>query len=76
MKRAMFAASICIHHLPNMRPNMTRVVQVLRGEHEAVDMKQKSMGMRALLWDSCDLEDYTSTTYLKDLSRHMELVME
>ncbi|KAI3462141.1 hypothetical protein Pfo_018804 [Paulownia fortunei] len=76
MKRAMFAASICIHHLPNMRPNMTRVVQLLRGENEAVDIKQKSMGMRALLWDACDLEDYTSTTYLKDLNRHMELVME
>ncbi|KAK6154149.1 hypothetical protein DH2020_013788 [Rehmannia glutinosa] len=76
MKRAMFTASICIHHLPNMRPNMARVVKLLRGENEAVDIKQKSMGMRALLWDSCDLEDYTSTTYLKDLNRHMELVME
>ncbi|PIN05864.1 Serine/threonine protein kinase [Handroanthus impetiginosus] len=76
MKRAMFTASICIHHLPNMRPNMTRVVQLLKGENEAVDMKQKSMGMKALLWDACDLEDYSSTTYLKDLNRHMELVME
>ncbi|KAL6548090.1 hypothetical protein OROHE_009152 [Orobanche hederae] len=76
MKRAMFTASICIHHLPNLRPNMTRVVQLLRGENEAVDIKQKSMGMRALVWDSCDLEDYTSTTYLKDLNRHMELVLE
>lgn len=25
MKRAMFTASTCIHHLPNMRPNMKRV---------------------------------------------------
>ncbi|CAA0821033.1 Protein kinase superfamily protein [Striga hermonthica] len=50
MKRAMFTASICIHHLPNLRPNMTRVVQLLRGENEAVDVKQKSMGMRALIW--------------------------
>lgn len=39
-------------------------------------MKQKSMGGRALLVDACDLEGYTNTTYLKDLSRHMELVME
>ncbi|KAL0396484.1 UNVERIFIED_CONTAM: Receptor-like cytosolic serine/threonine-protein kinase RBK1 [Sesamum calycinum] len=78
MKRAMFAAFICIHHLPNMRPNMPRVVKVLKGEHEPLDLKnkQKSMGMKALLWESCDLEDYTSTTYLNDLNRHKELIME
>ncbi|PIN01360.1 Serine/threonine protein kinase [Handroanthus impetiginosus] len=76
MKRAMFTASTCIHHLPNMRPNMKRVVQLLKGENEVIDMKQKSMGGRALLLDACDLEEYTSTTYLKDLNRHMELVME
>ncbi|KAL8550194.1 hypothetical protein ACS0TY_008862 [Phlomoides rotata] len=76
MKRAMFTASICIHHLPNMRPNMSRVVKLLKGENEAIDVKQKSLGMKSLLWDSCDLEEYSSTTYLKDLNRHMELVME
>ncbi|KAK6150338.1 hypothetical protein DH2020_015270 [Rehmannia glutinosa] len=76
MKRAMFTASTCIHHLPSTRPNMKRVVQLLKGENEGVDMKQKSMGGRALLLDACDLEEYTSTTYLKDLNRHMELVME
>ncbi|KAG8373451.1 hypothetical protein BUALT_Bualt11G0025600 [Buddleja alternifolia] len=75
MKRAMFTASSCIHHLPNKRPNMTRVVQLLRGENEMVEMKQKSLNERALLLDACDL-DYTSTTYLKDLNRHRELVME
>lgn len=52
-----------------------QVVQLLKGEN-GVDMKQKSMGGRALLLDACDLEDYTSTTYLKDLNRHMQLVME
>ncbi|KAK3022747.1 hypothetical protein RJ639_045612, partial [Escallonia herrerae] len=49
------------------------VVQLLRGESGPVEVKQKSMGGRALLLDACDLEDYTSTTYLKDLNRHMEL---
>ncbi|KAK2988362.1 hypothetical protein RJ640_003917 [Escallonia rubra] len=76
MKRAMLTASTCLHHLPNIRPNMKRVVQLLRGESGPVEVKQKSMGGRALLLDACDLEDYTSTTYLKDLNRHMELVME
>ncbi|CAI9753216.1 unnamed protein product [Fraxinus pennsylvanica] len=76
MNRAIFTASTCLHHLPDMRPNMKKVVQILRGENEPADMKQKSMGGRALMVDACDLDDYTSTTYLKDLNRHMELVME
>ncbi|PHT99900.1 Receptor-like cytosolic serine/threonine-protein kinase RBK1, partial [Capsicum chinense] len=76
MKRAMFTASTCIHHLPNMRPNMKRAVQLLKGENVPIDMKQKSMEGRALMLDACDLEDYSSTTYLKDLNRHMQLVME
>ncbi|KAL0350178.1 UNVERIFIED_CONTAM: Receptor-like cytosolic serine/threonine-protein kinase RBK1, partial [Sesamum radiatum] len=76
MKRAMCTAAACIQHRPNMRPNMKRVVQLLKGESEGVDMRHRSTGERALLLDSCDLDEYTSTTYLKDLNRHMELVME
>ncbi|KAK4371587.1 hypothetical protein RND71_011062 [Anisodus tanguticus] len=72
MKRAMFTALSCLHHLPDIRPNMKKVVQLLRGENLPVDMKQKSMGGRALMFS----EDYTSTNYLQDLNRHMELVME
>ncbi|XP_031096131.1 receptor-like cytosolic serine/threonine-protein kinase RBK1 [Ipomoea triloba] len=76
MKRAMFTASTCIHCLPKLRPSMKRVVQLLKGESEAVDLKHKSTEGRALLLGSFDLEDYTSTTYLRDLNRHMQLVME
>ncbi|XP_051117524.1 receptor-like cytosolic serine/threonine-protein kinase RBK1 [Andrographis paniculata] len=77
MKRAMFAASMCIHHSPNLRPSMTRVIQVLKGETKlGGDLKQKSLGMRSLLWDNCDLEDYTSATYLNDLNRHKQLILE
>ncbi|KAA8530749.1 hypothetical protein F0562_005483 [Nyssa sinensis] len=76
MKRAMLTASSCIDHLPSTRPNMNQVVQLLRGEDGTVDVKQKSLGGRALILDDCDLEDYTSTSYLNDLNRHMQLVME
>lgn len=87
MKRAMFTASTCIHHLPNMRPNMKRVVQLLKGDN-GLDVKQKSMAARtlhvddcnmedySLQEDDCNMEDYSSTTYLTDLNRHMQLVME
>ncbi|XP_076905430.1 receptor-like cytosolic serine/threonine-protein kinase RBK1 [Bidens hawaiensis] len=74
VKRAMSAASSCIHHLPNVRPNMKRVMQMLKGEKS--EPKTKTGAGRALLLDACDLDDYSSTTYLKDLNRHMELVME
>ncbi|WMV23622.1 hypothetical protein MTR67_017007 [Solanum verrucosum] len=72
MKRAMFTALCCLHHLPDIRPNMKKVVQLLRGENAPVEMKQKSMGGRALMFS----DEYTSTHYLQDLNRHMELVME
>ncbi|XP_076882052.1 receptor-like cytosolic serine/threonine-protein kinase RBK1 [Bidens hawaiensis] len=74
VKRVMSAASSCIHHLPNVRPNMKRVMQMLKGEKS--EPKAKTSAGRALLLDACDLDDYSSTTYLKDLNRHMELVME
>ncbi|KAJ6907084.1 receptor-like cytosolic serine/threonine-protein kinase RBK1 [Populus alba x Populus x berolinensis] len=76
MKHAMFTALMCIHHLPNTRPHMIRVVQLLRGEEAPVEFKQKTNAGRAVLLDGCDLQDYTCTTYLRDLNRHMQLVME
>lgn len=52
------------------------MVQLLRGEGAPVEFKQKTNAGRAVLLDGCDLQDYTCTTYLKDLNRHMQLVME
>ncbi|GAV70066.1 Pkinase domain-containing protein [Cephalotus follicularis] len=76
MKRAMLTASMCVHHLPTMRPQMNRVLQLLNGEDNHVELKQRSHGRRTFLLDGCDLQDYTCTSYLNDLNRHMELVME
>ncbi|XP_076934774.1 receptor-like cytosolic serine/threonine-protein kinase RBK1 [Bidens hawaiensis] len=76
LARAMSAASSCIHHMPHMRPDMGRVIQILKGEGLTTVPKQKTEGGRAVLLDSCDLDEYTCTTYLKDLNRHMELAME
>ncbi|CBI33279.3 unnamed protein product, partial [Vitis vinifera] len=76
MKRAMLTASMCIHHSSSMRPEMNRVVQLLRGEGKSPEPKQKSNVGRALILDDSDLADYTPTSYLRDLNRHMELVLE
>lgn len=47
---------------------------MLKGER--AEPKAKAGGGRPILLDACDLDDYSSTAYLKDLNRHMELVME
>lgn len=72
MKRAIATATTCLHHMPKLRPNMTRVTQLLRGENGGLEMKQRSM----VLVDDYDMEDYTCTTYLKDLNRYKQLLME
>ncbi|XP_042020265.1 receptor-like cytosolic serine/threonine-protein kinase RBK1 isoform X1 [Salvia splendens] len=56
MKRAMFTASTCIHHLPTLRPNMIRVVQLLKGDN-GLDMKQKSMGERVQMMKDESMHD-------------------
>ncbi|XVF61500.1 hypothetical protein PTKIN_Ptkin08bG0134800 [Pterospermum kingtungense] len=76
MKRAMLTASMCISHLATMRPGMKRVVQLLKNEDCPVECQQKSCGGKSVIVDGCDLQDYTCTSYLSDLNRHMQLVME
>lgn len=76
MKRAMLTASMCIHHLPNMRPHMNRVVKLLKGEEIPTELTQKTNSGRAVILDACDLQDYSCANYLNDLNRHMQLVME
>ncbi|XP_022740999.1 receptor-like cytosolic serine/threonine-protein kinase RBK1 [Durio zibethinus] len=76
MKRAMLTASMCINHLASMRPSMIRVTELLKNEDGLAEFQQKTFGGKAVIVDGCDLQDYTRTSYLNDLNRHMQLVME
>ncbi|KFK25325.1 hypothetical protein AALP_AA8G098100 [Arabis alpina] len=76
MKRVMLTASMCIHHIAKMRPNMTRLVQLLRGEDGPAELQQKQPCERILSVNACDLQDHTSSSYLNELTRHMQLLME
>ena len=49
---------------------------MLKGEDGHLELKPKSSAARSVMLDACDLEDYTCTTYLNDLNRHRQLVME
>ncbi|XP_031107513.1 receptor-like cytosolic serine/threonine-protein kinase RBK1 [Ipomoea triloba] len=72
MKRAMSAAATCIHHIPSNRPSMIKVSRKLKGEKEEIPRAGS-----AVFPESVCMDDYnTSTTYLRDLDRHMQLVME
>ncbi|XP_010523304.1 PREDICTED: receptor-like cytosolic serine/threonine-protein kinase RBK1 [Tarenaya hassleriana] len=75
MKLVMQTASICIHLIAKMRPDMTRVVQLLRGEDGTEEM-EKPGGGRAVSLDGCYHQDYTCASYLNDLTRHRQLLME
>ncbi|XP_010444512.1 PREDICTED: receptor-like cytosolic serine/threonine-protein kinase RBK1 [Camelina sativa] len=75
MKRVMQTASKCIHHVSTMRPDMNRLVQLLRGDDRLAELQQKTGGARTVSLDECDL-DHTSSSYLNDLTRHRQLLME
>ncbi|BAT99445.1 hypothetical protein LR48_Vigan284s000600 [Vigna angularis] len=76
MIRVMVTASMCVHHASSKRPFMNKVVQLLKGEETIIDIKQNSIEPKSQLLEACDLEDYTCSSYLKDMSRHMQLIME
>ncbi|KAL1196417.1 Receptor-like cytosolic serine/threonine-protein kinase RBK1 [Cardamine amara subsp. amara] len=76
MKRVMQTASMCIHHVATMRPDMNRLVQLLRGDDRLAEVQQQSGGARAVSLDGCDDLDHTSLSYLNDLTRHRQLLME
>ncbi|CAH2043329.1 unnamed protein product [Thlaspi arvense] len=76
MKRVMQTASMCIHHVANMRPDMNRLAQLLRGDDRLAELQQKPCGARTVSLDDCDLQDHTSSSYLNDLTRHRQLLME
>ncbi|KAF8085806.1 hypothetical protein N665_0646s0009 [Sinapis alba] len=72
MKRVMLTASMCIHHIATMRPDMTRLVQLLRGEDGPAELQLKP-GESV---NACELQDPTSSSYLNELTRHRQLLME
>ncbi|XP_023635961.1 receptor-like cytosolic serine/threonine-protein kinase RBK1 isoform X2 [Capsella rubella] len=72
MQRVMLAASMCIHHIAAMRPDMIRL---LRGEDGPFELQHKACE-RTVSVNACDLQDHTSSSYLNELTRHRQLLME
>ncbi|CAA7027202.1 unnamed protein product [Microthlaspi erraticum] len=75
MQRVMLTASMCIQHIATLRPDMTRLVQLLRGEDGPAELQKKPCE-RTVGVNACDLQDYTSSSYLNEITRHRQLLME
>lgn len=77
MDRVILTASLCTEQTPILRPRMSQVVTLLRGENypECSKECQKRSLQRTFSEEIFDAEEYNSTKYLSDLNRHKEVAL-
>ncbi|CAH8271560.1 unnamed protein product [Arabidopsis lyrata] len=78
LDRLVFIASLCIHQTSMNRPQMSQVVEILRGDKCSLDKlreRENSKLQRTYSEELLDNEEYNSTRYLNDIHRHMETVL-
>ncbi|KAG9457500.1 hypothetical protein H6P81_002008 [Aristolochia fimbriata] len=68
------AASKCVENSSLFRPEMSQVLQILKGEVDA--MPGQPVLLRTFSEELLDAEEYNSTRYLSDLDRHRQLALE
>ncbi|XP_042516670.1 receptor-like cytosolic serine/threonine-protein kinase RBK2 isoform X2 [Macadamia integrifolia] len=79
MSRAISTASLCTQQSSVLRPTMSQVVQLLRGDEvilESPKQCQKPSLQRTFSEELHDAGEYNKTRYLNDLNRHKEIAME
>ncbi|KAM7511806.1 hypothetical protein LguiB_010681 [Lonicera macranthoides] len=78
MDRVLLTASLCVEPTPILRPRMSQVAVLLRGEdYNPIGSyeHQKRLIQRTYSEELMDAEEYNSTKYLSDLNRHKQLVL-
>ncbi|CAL5339632.1 receptor-like cytosolic serine/threonine-protein kinase RBK2 isoform X1 [Camellia sinensis] len=78
MDRVILTASLCIEQTPILRPRMSQVLILLKGESYIVDSSKESQNrslQRTFSEELLDAEEYNSTKYLSDLNRHKEVAL-
>ncbi|KAL0537940.1 hypothetical protein IC582_026931 [Cucumis melo] len=78
MKRMISIASMCINQSSILRPEMSEIVQILKGDgvyNLELVKRQKSKLQRTYSEELLDAEEYNSTKYLSDIDRHLEIVL-
>lgn len=53
-----------------------QVALILRGEDKPAGIMPKARSRSKVVFDGCDLQDYTCDSYHHEMDRHMQLVME
>ncbi|CAN8300563.1 unnamed protein product [Cochlearia groenlandica] len=78
LDRLVFIASLCIHQTSVNRPQMSQVVETLRGDKCSLGKlrdRENSKLQRTYSEELLDNEEYNSTRCLNDINRHMETVL-
>ncbi|OVA11403.1 Protein kinase domain [Macleaya cordata] len=76
MNRVALTASLCIQNSSILRPRMSQVVPLLRGDETGLDWCQRPFLHRTYSEELFDAEEYNSTRYLNDLNRHKQIALE
>eukprot|EP01018_Ginkgo_biloba_P010221 Gb_33321 [translate_table: standard] len=79
MNFMVLTAALCVQQVATLRPSMRHVLQLLNGEGEKLQPPETwRMPLLQLpyLQESLDADEYTSTRYLTDMSRHREVALE
>ncbi|XVE65700.1 hypothetical protein DITRI_Ditri08aG0020700 [Diplodiscus trichospermus] len=79
LNRVTGTASICINQSAVNRPQMSQVVDILKGDLsclETLKQREKSTLQRTYSEEIHDAEEYNSTKYLNDLNKQMEFLLE
>ncbi|XP_052191795.1 receptor-like cytosolic serine/threonine-protein kinase RBK2 isoform X2 [Diospyros lotus] len=77
MDRVILTASLCIEQSPILRPWMSQVVMLLRGENHKLCSREHQKGIlqRAFSEELLGAEEYNLTKHLSDLSRHKAVAL-
>ncbi|TYI12336.1 hypothetical protein ES332_A09G270400v1 [Gossypium tomentosum] len=77
LHRIAATASICVHQTAANRPQMSQVVDILKGDLSSLEMlKQREKDQRTHSEEIFDAEVYNPTKYLNDLYHQMEIHLE
>ncbi|KAL5566170.1 hypothetical protein UlMin_029334, partial [Ulmus minor] len=79
MDRVILTASMCIEQTPILRPRMSQVVILLRGDECVSQVSEKcQIGTlhRTFSEELSDAQEYNSTKYLSDMNRHKQVAFD
>lgn len=76
LKIAAQTALLCIQHSSVLRPCMSQVLKLLKGEYGTSFIKVRQKLHRTYSEEIFDAEEYNATRYLSDLTRHKHVALE